>query len=131
MCQKCAQPAVGAKYCEQECVRGIADHGAGQYVGCSSMGADPWPHIHRQCKGCGFEWLETTADAPAAEGESKRCGFCLTPAEKVAELHSGLVLIEGATACICPGCVTQVNAAIVNAKQQLGLDKTPAGATVQ
>jgi hypothetical protein len=131
MCPKCATPAVAAKYCEQDCVRGISDHGEGQYVGGTTMGADPNPHIHRKCKSCGFEWLETTADAAPGEGESKRCAFCLTPAEKVAELHSGLVLIEGATACICPGCVTQVNAAIVNAKQQLGLDKTSAGATVQ
>ena len=129
-CPKCTVAPCNAAYCEKDCTRGPASEKAQQSPGrhftsdTPAMGADLPGHLHRVCRGCGYEWLERTADAPPGQGEEKRCGFCLLSETAVKDLSGGLMLIEGVAAKICPACVERLRVAVKEQRSSLGLAAT-------
>ena len=55
-CPACLHLPRTTRYCNDRCVR--VEPGKYEYV--ARIGDAPWPHLHRTCDACGFQWLERT-----------------------------------------------------------------------
>ena len=120
-CPKCTVSPANAKYCEKDCSRGEASEQdarspGGQFTSDdATLGSSLPAHLHRICRGCGYEWLEQVADA-APEGGETACGFCLRTKSECGSSVPSVPFLEGANAGVCGDCLVLLSA---NLKQML------------
>ena len=130
-CPKCTVAPCNAKFCEKDCTRGPesekdAQSPGGQFTSeHPPMASDLPAHLHRICRGCGYEWLEQTADA-VPEGAERGCGFCLRTKTECGASVPSVPFLEGANSGICGDCITALGATLQQMLASVG-PQAPAG----
>lgn len=64
-CEKCSHAEIGVYYCPQPQPAWIC----WPHVRIAQRGLSDCEHMHRTCKRCGYEWLETCIDNRVAEAK--------------------------------------------------------------
>jgi hypothetical protein len=131
LCPKCSTPGASAKFCEQDCSRGANEKG-GQYASSPpALGNEQPPqHLHRVCRICSYEWLESCADAQSP-GLSPSCNFCKRTAKEISP-NGTAPFIESPAANLCGDCIDRIGEAMKHMREQIaaqgGMPQPPAGA---
>lgn len=121
-CPKCTVAPSKFRYCERDCTRGASTNqelrsAGGHFTSeLPSLGADLPAHLHRICQGCGYEWLEQTADA-VPDGAEKQCAFCLRTKTDIRAAIPDVALMEGAAGNVCADCLGQLATALANTQR--------------
>lgn len=127
ICQKCTTSPVAAKYCERDCSQGESSDKDTRSAGghftseIAPLGSSPLAHLHRVCRGCGYEWLEQTADAQPS-GDEKACGFCLRTKTACGEMIPSVAFMEGAAGSVCHDCIVHLHASTKQLMKTMGAD---------
>ena len=62
-CAACCSLNAAFRYCMLECL----PNGQGGFEGTTAIDRPEFPHLHRKCERCGYEWLERCLGIPAYE----------------------------------------------------------------